>query len=194
YYPEKQLTIKRSFITVLGRHIHELYDDDYCKHGLIIYMLTEVNGLILKMNTRLCLLEDETNINHEEIVYKLLSGFEGRGHVIYLNEYYTSYSLVKNLLKKKIHTTGRLKRENTEYFPAVVRATLKQGEFFHQLTNEGICVMRYQDIDKKYADFMISSECSTTMKETGSKRRSVKKPEIVVNYFSLINAIKLINF
>ncbi|KAK1132707.1 hypothetical protein K0M31_020503 [Melipona bicolor] len=192
YYPQKELTIKKNAISLQGRYYQEFSNVGACKFGLKIYMLTEVNGLVLKVHKVVRLYKDKVNkLSLEEIAYKLLSDFEEKGHAIYLNEIFTSYSLVKNLLKKKIYVTGILNQYSIGIPPVIVNTTLMKGMFTHQ-TSEGICVMKYNmwDEGKKNAIFMISSEYSGIIKEITVRRKTRKEPEIYLNYDSVMNDLR----
>ncbi|KAK1132712.1 hypothetical protein K0M31_020504 [Melipona bicolor] len=186
YYPRKELTIKRSGISLQGRHYPEIHGEGKSKYGVKLYMLTEVKGLILKVCADVRLVSKDLNkISREEIVYELLSDFEEKGHVIYLNEMFTSYSLVKNLLEKRIHTTGELTKHTFVNLLSVVNAS--SAKVFEKFSSEGICVMQYNKKDISNAIFMISSEYTGIMKKVTVKRNTKKVPEIYHNYISMMD-------
>ena len=190
YYPQKELTIDESVVSWQGQlYFRQNVANKKHKFGIKIHTLTETNGLVLKIHMHVCssAVEARNNITYDQIVYKLLSDFQGKGHVIFLDETFTNYPLVKNLLEKKIHTTGMLKKFRTDNPFNVINAKLKRGEIFQQFSPEGICVMKYYD---KEPVFMISSEHSAIMKTITIGKKDIEKPKIFLDYNLVMDDVK----
>ncbi|KAF2892203.1 hypothetical protein ILUMI_13973, partial [Ignelater luminosus] len=94
------------------------------------------------------------------VVFSLMDGFFSSGRQWYTDNYYTSVSLVTELLdKKKTHLIGTL-RSNRKYNPKeVVEKKLKAKEVFAQENKTGIVVLKWRD---KRNVLMLSTDSKTT--------------------------------
>ncbi|CAK1592540.1 unnamed protein product [Parnassius mnemosyne] len=61
------------------------------------------------------------------------------------NNWYTTVSLARELMKNETHLIGTL-RKNRKHFPKVIVSTkLKKGEFIAKESDDGITVLRWKD-------------------------------------------------
>jgi hypothetical protein len=102
----------------------------------------------------------------------LLKGLTNYGRILYVDNYYTSVQLCKDLLKSKTYVCGTL--SNRKGNPKnVCQRKLKKGEIFGQQNQDGIRVVKWLD---KRPVLMISSIPSHTdqLTPTGGKNKRLK--------------------
>ncbi|GBP40875.1 PiggyBac transposable element-derived protein 4 [Eumeta japonica] len=105
YCPGRQLSLDESMVLWRGRLLFRQYiKNKRHKYGLKLYMLTEPDGLILKFRVYAGSKDVEvTGKGHaEKIVLHLLEDFLEKGHEVYMDNYYNSVGLAKNLWKRKL--------------------------------------------------------------------------------------------
>ncbi|CAD1471630.1 unnamed protein product, partial [Heterotrigona itama] len=185
YYPGKKLTIDKFVISPRGLHIRE-DDTDKCKFGVKVYTLSETSGLILKIHTHTRLKKESNEISSDQIVHELLSDFQGKGHVIFLDETFVNYPLAKSLLEKKTHTLGMLGKFKIDNTFGILNVKLKKDEVVQQFSPEGICVMKYRY--KGIVWMMISSEHAAFMRTVTERRKNIEKPQIFIDYTAVMNS------
>ncbi|XP_043528189.1 uncharacterized protein LOC122538303 [Frieseomelitta varia] len=187
YYPTKGLTIDESVISFRSQlYFRQNAASKKCKYGLKIYTLTEPIGPVLRIHTHLHT-KGKDKINTDQIIHKLVSDFEGRGHVIYLDETFANYTLVKSLLEKKTYALGVLKKSGLDKPADVVNAVLNTGQVFQQFSPEGICLMKYKHTEKDSV-IMISSERPATMASVIMKGKMIEKPRIFLDYNTVMDS------
>ncbi|KAK9703097.1 Transposase IS4 [Popillia japonica] len=115
----------------------------------------------------------------EKVVMNLLGGMMDVGHSLYMDNYYNSYELAKQLAARKTHCTGTL-RSNRKSFPKEVGSKkLKRGETIAKYAN-GIMIGKWKD---KRDVVYISNEYKNDMVQIQNKRREIKsKPLPIINY------------
>lgn len=91
-------------------------------------------------------LSESENLSYTEfIVNNLMNGLFYKGRSIFIDNYYNSVTLSKNLLEKQTYVTRTL-RSNRKYKPKdVIDKKLKKGVSIHRYSKEGICVLNWND-------------------------------------------------
>lgn len=86
---------------------------------------------------------DIRGIRHiEKVVKMLLTDFLGKGHSVFFDKYYTSISLVRELLYNNTYSTGTL-RSNRKNPLDIIRKKIKKDEVETHYTPEGICILKW---------------------------------------------------
>lgn len=147
YSPSKELSLDESMVLWRGRLVFRQYmPGKRHKYGIKIFVLTEPSGLVLRMIIYTGSGDKEVggsgHVN--KVVHKLLEGFKGVGHSVYLDNFYTSVKLAEELLHDKVYCTGTL-RANRKGNPTVVLSKkIKKGEVTHCWDEKGVCILKYK--------------------------------------------------
>lgn len=181
YYPDKNLSLDESMVLWRGRLLFRQYiSNKRHRYGLKLYMLTEPNGLILRFTVYTGQLDELGGKGHaEKVVMHLVKDYLNKGHSIFMDNYYNSCQLARNLIKNKTFCTGTLRSGRKGGPKKVFEKKLAVGESKAQYSN-GIMVAKWKD--KREVSY-ISTEFENNMVEVTSKRGVVKeKPVPIVEY------------
>jgi hypothetical protein len=127
------------------------------------------------------------NLKTTQIVIKLVEPLFGRGHTLWMDNFYNSPDLCLLLKKSGVNVAGtlRLSRKNV---PLVVKETkLKRGEHI-AVQSQGVMVLKW--MDKKPVSF-ISTFHSDTMVEVSKRGKVLYKPRGVQEYNSFMGGVDL---
>ncbi|KAJ8928751.1 hypothetical protein NQ314_018604 [Rhamnusium bicolor] len=118
-----------------------------------------------------------------DLCMSLLKGLFNEGQILFVDNFYSSVQLCKNLLSLKTYHCGTL-RNNRRGTPLdMSKKKLNRGEIYGEQSNDGIRVMKWVD---KRPVLIISSVLShkVELKATGVKRKggNVEKPLAVIAY------------
>ncbi|KAK5648157.1 hypothetical protein RI129_003049 [Pyrocoelia pectoralis] len=188
YYPTQNLSIDESMMLYRGRLSFRQYiPNKRHKYGIKFYMLTEPDGLILKFLIYTGNLADAGGKGHAaNVVLHLLEGKLDQGHCVFMDNYYNSFTLSRQLLERKTHTTGTL-RIDRKYSPKSVKeAKLKKGETVAKYANN---VMIGKWRDKRDVTY-ISTEFKNNLQTFFNKRgKEVSKPLPVLKYNNYMGGV-----
>ncbi|XP_046404053.1 piggyBac transposable element-derived protein 4-like [Ischnura elegans] len=147
-YPEKNLSIDESMVLWTGRLIFRQYvQGKKHKFGIKMYMLTEASGLVLRIHvyTGSADKDVEGRGHAGKVVNSLLNDFKGKGHSVFMDNFYNSVNLSRELLGEKVHTTGTLRGNRQNNLSEIVKRKLKKGEVIHRWSEDGVCVLKWHD-------------------------------------------------
>lgn len=183
YYPDKELSIDESMVLWRGRlKFRQYIKGKRHKFGIKLYILSEPNGLAQKIIVYAGSADPQLSGSQhtEKVVLSLLQEKLGVGHSVYMDNFYNSVKLTKDLLDHKTYVTGTL-RANRKGNPAeVVNKKLKKGQLVAQFNTDGICVIKWKDRREILA---ISSEFNGQMEEVTTQRGKVlMKPKLINEY------------
>lgn len=184
YYPHKELSIDDTIVPWRDRLAFRQYiAGKRHKCGIKLYVLTESSGVALRMYK-----ESDDDISEKEherkVVLHLLKDFLQRGHSVYMNDFYSSYELTKQLLDAKTYCTGTLRRLRKGNNVTVIKAKLAKGEIISRHKNN-VMMGKFQD---KREVLFISSEFKADLIELEDKRKGKhKKPLALHRYNEFIN-------
>ncbi|XP_018570951.1 uncharacterized protein LOC108910734 [Anoplophora glabripennis] len=121
----------------------------------------------------------ENNLS-THVVLKLCEDYLDSGRT---DNFYTHIPLANQLLKRKTHNIGTL-RKSRKYLPKdIVTAKLSRGEVIGQENKDGIVVAKWRD-DKRDV-LVLSTHHTLEIVNTGKKNRKqedIKKPKFIINY------------
>lgn len=182
YYPGQHLAIDEAMILWRGRLTFRQYiPNKRHKYGIKLYELTTHDGFVLNIiiYTGKGTLEAENESHSFSIVKKLLRDYLGKGHVLYVDNFYTSVALAEYLLSEKTAMVGTL-RENRKGNPKnTLKTKLKKGAVVWKRKG-AVVVTKWKD---KRDVRMISTRHNHEMVETNPRRGGIKlKPKCVVDY------------
>ncbi|XP_046681277.1 piggyBac transposable element-derived protein 4-like [Homalodisca vitripennis] len=182
YEPGRELCIDESMVLWRGRLIFRQYiKNKRHKYGLNLYVLTEPNGLVINFAVYAGVNDfDLGGVGHSKtVVLHLIQDRLDLGHAVYMDNYYNSFDLSKELLDRKTYTTGtlRAKRKNTP--SEVVETKLARGEVTCYYA-DGVAIGKWHD--KRDVRF-ISTEHVLDMEECKNKQgETTMKPTAIVEY------------
>ncbi|XP_018567257.1 piggyBac transposable element-derived protein 4-like [Anoplophora glabripennis] len=180
YYPSRELSIDESMVLWRGRlKFRQYIQGKRHKFGIKLYSLCE-HGIAIKIIVYTGSADPELSGTKytEKTVLVLLKGKLDQGHSIYMDNYYNSVSLTKQLLTKKTYVTGTLRSNRKNNPTEVVKKKLKKGEQIVQYTSQGICVTKW----KYRRDILaISSEYNAQM-EFDTTQQEKQKPNLISRY------------
>lgn len=182
YYPQKELSLDEAMVLWRGRlRFRQYIKGKRHKYGIKLYTLTEHQGLILKFHVYAGAEDNEVGGkgHTEKVVLHLLREKLGKGHAVYMDNFYNSFSLASKLLAEKTFCTGTL-RLDRKLVPAEVKSTvLRKGETIARY-GESVMVAKWKD--KRVVTYL-STEFENEMVDFINKRGNVvKKPLPIVKY------------
>ena len=123
-----------------------------------------------------------SGLGHSEtVVMKLMEKRLDCGHMLYVDTFYTSVVLAKQLLKRKTLLCGTLTRNRKHLLEAVVSAKLKTGQRIVR-RNGQIAVVKWKGrrdvltLSTAHAGKMIESS------KVNTRGEHVRKPDTVIDY------------
>ena len=183
FTPGKELSIDESMVLWRGRLVFRQYiPGKKHKYGVKLYLLCDPAGYVWNAIVYCGRSDVIAGLGHAEaVVMKLMEKRLDLGHELYIDNFYTSVPLAKELLRRKTLVCGTLRR-NRKFLPqAVVGAKLKKGEITRR-RHERIVVTKWHD----NRDVLMLSTFHTgqLMDSPKVNRRGerIRKPDCVLSY------------
>lgn len=189
YYPGKELSLDESMVLWRGRLVFRQYiKNKRHKYGVKIYTLTEPNGLVLNCFVYTGQADELGGKGHtSKVLLHLLEGKENNGHAVYMDNFYNSHDLAKNLLEKGTYVTGTLQSNRTNNPSDVVKQKLQKSETTCKYSEHHVMIGKW--VDKRTVLF-ISTEFENVLTETTNKRgQLVTKPLPIIQYNKYMSGI-----
>ncbi|KAG8237448.1 hypothetical protein J437_LFUL015976 [Ladona fulva] len=152
-------------------------------------MLAESSGIVMRQIVYTGAGDQEVGgVGHVDcVVIKLLEKYKELGHSVYMDNYFDSVNLVRQLKCAKLHCTGTLRKNRRNNPKDVTEAKLRRNEYICRWTDDGICVLKWKD---KRDILMISSEHGAEFTSVKSRRGTEReKPNIVLEYNKYMGGI-----
>lgn len=182
YYPGKELSLDEGMVLWRGRLVFRQYiKNKRHKYGMKIYALTEPSGLVTNFTIYSGKGGDLSGKGHASKVVKfLMRGKFHKGHSLYMDNYYNSFGLASELLRKGTYCTGTF-RQDRKHFPADLKAgKLKKGEKMERYA-EGVMMGKWRD---KRVVHYISTEHENTMGLSYNRRREAREKPVPIIYYN----------
>ena len=146
YYPSKQLSIDEAMVLWRGRLVFRQYiPGKKHKYGVKLYLLCEPSGYVWNAMIYCGKSDVISGLGHSEaVVMKLMNKLFDKGHELYVDNFYTGVPLARELLKRKTHVCGTLRRNRKHLPPAVLSAKLQKGSCVSR-RNRQIVVVKWRD-------------------------------------------------
>ncbi|CAG5051313.1 unnamed protein product [Parnassius apollo] len=102
---QKELSLDESMILYRGRLLFRQYiKNKKHKYGMKLYMLTEPDGLVLRLHLYGGSADITCGKGHTvKVVLHLLKDFVEKGHSVYMDNFYNGYNLAAKLLTHKTY-------------------------------------------------------------------------------------------
>ncbi|KAK5981374.1 hypothetical protein GCK32_004169 [Trichostrongylus colubriformis] len=174
YKPDKGLCVDESMVPFQGRVSIWQYDGSKRhRFGIKLFKLRLKSGYMQKVKVNAGKDPKKKRSVAEVVVIDLMKGFLRQGRCFC---WYTSLQLAHRLLKKRTDLVGTLRR-NQKGVPQVVKdRKLERGEFFYQLVQKWLHVMKWRDRTKHDA---CCQPCG--------------KPTVVIDYDNMKGLVDLSN-
>ncbi|XP_046684891.1 piggyBac transposable element-derived protein 4-like [Homalodisca vitripennis] len=184
YYPDRELTIDEEMVLWRGRLVFRQYvKGKRHKYGIKIYSLNEPEGLMLRFHVYTGSHDSCSGKGHTvKVVMKLMRDFLGKGHSLFMDNFYNSFVLSSKLLRHSTYTTGTLRIDRLHTPPAVKAKALGKGE---TIANYAQSVMIGKWRDKRTVTY-ISTQYDNEMVQTTNRRnqkRTLPKPIMYYNSY-----------
>lgn len=167
YTPQKELSIDESMVLWRGRLLFRQYiPGKRHKYGVKLYMLCESSGYVWNVLVYCGKSDPISGLGHaESVVMKLMEKRLDQGHSLYVDNFYTSIPLAKQLLSRKTDVCGTLRRNRKHLPQAVANAKLRPGQCTARRSG-GITVLKWKD---KREILMLSSHHSGRLSDSQKK-------------------------
>lgn len=182
YSPGRNLSLDEALLLWRGRLFFRQYiPNKAAKYGIKLYELSTPNGFILNI----LIYEGKGTVYNQSsshahgVVQKLMDPYLKKGHVVYIDNFYTSVNLAESLLQQKTHIVGTL-RKNRKFNPKeVINKKLAKGESVWKRKGN-VVVGKWKD---KREVCMISTYHEFKMVNWKNSRGiESMKPNIIIDY------------
>jgi hypothetical protein len=141
YYPKECLSLDESMLLWRGRLSFKQYIPSKAhKYRIKFFELCTDDGFILDLiiYKGKGIVTDSRGVTFS-IVDKLMRNYLGKGHTLYMDNYYNSVQLAEYLYEKKTHVEGTLRKNRKENPSSITAAKLKKGEAVHAQKKKHSC-------------------------------------------------------
>nr|CAH7748743.1 unnamed protein product [Callosobruchus chinensis] len=182
YSPGQHLSIDEDMILWRGRLSFRQYiPNKRHKYGIKLYELTTDSGYILNIIIYVGkgTLESQNDSHATSVVKQLLQDYLGKGHILYIDNFYSSVSLAEYLLSEKTRMVGTLRANRRGTPKNLMNSKLKEGEAIWKRKGK-VVVSKWKD---KREVRMISTCHKHEMVKVKTRRGSEKmKPKCILDY------------
>lgn len=192
-YPFRNVCIDESLMLFKGRlSFKQFIPSKRHRFGIKLFLLCDCEtGYILDFiiytgaKTEIKSFDEELG-KSGNIVYTLMEPYLNKGHILFVDNWYTSPILFARLHADKTNACGTVKG-NRKYMPPMKEA-LKKGEVVSYKTTNMLAI---KWVDKREVR-MLSTLHSNDMKSTGKKTKEdvpIEKPNCIVDYNANMGAV-----
>ena len=207
FSPGKDVSIDESLVLFKGRLSFQQYiKSKRARFGIKLYQLCTSNGILLDFivyhgNIAPQLIEmEEGALITERIPATLMERYFGKGHNLYIDNFYTSLRLAKYLIENGTNVTGTI-RENRKQFPLELKNTsLQKGEAaFYQ--HDSIVIVKYRAKrdsarGQPKVVYVLSTSHGAAMKNTNrvdTDGNVIQKPTSIIDYNHNMGGVDLVD-
>lgn len=189
YSPEKKLSVDESLVKFKGRFkFKQFIPSKSAKTGIKLFKCCESESgycLDLHIYTRDFTATDDALIG-EQIVFKVAKDYLNKGHVIYMDNWFTSADLLRKLLNQNTYGVGTTK-SSRKYFPKDLisdkknkkKNKLEKGEIQYRSSNN-ILALIYSD--RKLVNFLTSYHKQIQPIKIKKHNEEISRPECIDDY------------
>ncbi|XP_017757887.1 PREDICTED: uncharacterized protein LOC108549141 [Eufriesea mexicana] len=130
YKSGRKLCIDEAIVVWRGRLVFRQYiKNKRHKYGIKLYELCEPDGIILRVKIYAGKYDDLSGRNHtSNVILALMDDFLNRGHELYMDNYYNSVGLAKDLTSKSTYVCGALRFDRKGNPKDLVKKKLNRGD------------------------------------------------------------------
>lgn len=184
YTPEQDVCIDESMIPFRGRLIFRQYlPGKRHQYGIKIFKLCGKGGYTYNFK----IYSGKERSSNEQpvairVVLQLMEPLLDSGRLLCTDNFYTSVTLAHELLERKTHLIGTL-RKNRKFNPKVVtKARLQKGAVIARESNTNVIIGKWKD---KRDVLFLTTESVPEMTNVQTKRGRVQKPSTIAKYNSI---------
>lgn len=148
YNPSEELSLDESLLLFRGRlNFRQYIKSKKARYGIKFYELTTHDGYVcnIKMYSgKEATEQNESESKTEKLVMKLMRPYLLRGHHIFMDNYYNSFTLSQKLLDLKTHSTGTLRANRKGNPKDITQKNIKKGEHVWARKNK-VYVSKWKD-------------------------------------------------
>lgn len=187
------LAVDESMIKFKGRSSIKLYmRDKPIKRGCKVWMLCDQSSYNLKFEVYTGKTKDTVEVGlGERVVTELCDGLEGKYHMLFMDNYFTSYSLFYRLFQKNILACGTVNQARKNLPKLCEDKQLERGEFDFSVSDHRISVYKWKDKCVNFISNFHSPEdtVSVQRREKDGTKIQVQCPKILPDYNSNMNFV-----
>lgn len=190
YTPDECLCVDESMIPFRGRIIFRQYNKSKRhKYGIKLFKLCTTPGYTTKVEVYGGKTLDSQDNTPTNVVLNLARNYFGKGHTMFVDNWYTSLDLAEKLVQHDTHLVGTLRKNRKNLPKDVMTGNLKPGEFMAKENKNGVTVMKWKD---KRDVCLLSTKHSIGFTKKKNKRGvETIKPKIVIDYNKAKAAVDL---
>ena len=194
FYPAKLLSIDESLVLFKGRLSFKQYiKSKRARFGIKLFQICTTNGILLDymiyhVNMANQLIDMEDGLITEKIPITLMQKYLGKGHHLFVDNYYTSFALAEYLLQNDTYVKRTI-RENRKQFPGELKRIALKKEASAYFQHDHMMVMKYRSLkdsstEKSKVVHLLSTAHMPTEGNTNKRDRDgniVKKPTCIID-------------
>lgn len=183
FTPGERLTVDETMIPFSGRLSFRQYIPSKShKYGVKMFKLCNSEGYTLRMQVYTGKKDTVSRNLPADIVMDLSEPYLDRGRTVATDNYFTSVPLARELLRRRTHLVGTLRRTRRHLPQYVVNARLQRDEIVGRVSGDGIVVGKWKD---KRDVFFLSTKNDLQMVESEKLRRDGTRkitPAVILDY------------
>ncbi|KAH9632993.1 hypothetical protein HF086_000353 [Spodoptera exigua] len=184
YHPTREVTIDESLMLWRGRLSYRQYMKSKASgYGLKFYNLADNTGTIYKTHlyagSKDPLVSGPGHTN--KVVHLLIDDLKNMGHSLYVDNFYCSIPLTRELLNSRTFCTGTLKMNRKGNPKELLKTKIKKGECIILHDKNNITLAKWMD---KREVLFLSSEHNSVLEEVRNRNRNSTslKPRAIIKY------------
>ena len=143
YSAHAEVAVDESMVKFQGRSsLKQCMRDKPTKRGYKIWMLCDKSGYNLKFQVYTSKVREKRPEKGlaARVVVDLTNEIQGKNHIVYMDNYFSSYALFKELKGKQIFACGTVNPTRKDFPKLQSDKVLKRGEFDFLVSGDGISV------------------------------------------------------
>jgi len=148
YRPHQNLAVDESMVKFKGRSSMKQYmQNKPIKHGFKIWMLCDQSGYNLKFEIYTGKTDNnviETGLG-AKVVLNLMNELVGKNHIVYMDNYFSSYNLYEILKQNNIYAVGTVNSNRKNLAKLLNDKKLSRGDFDWSTSNTNITMCKWKD-------------------------------------------------
>lgn len=186
--PGEKLTIDETMIPFKGRLRFKQYMPGKShRYGIKMFKLCSTDGYVFRMKVYTGRVPAVAASIPSDVVLALSDPYLDEGRTLTTDNYFTSVTLARDLLKRRTHLLGTLRKNRKHLPPTVSSKRLSRGQIVGKISGEGIVVAKWKDkrdvffLTTKHDLRMAHRRKATTAFETSVEKI---KPAAILDYNS----------
>lgn len=172
YYPNEDIVIDETLIPWRGRLVFRQYIPNKThRYGIKLFKLCSTSGYTWALKVYAG--KSATGVHEiglaKKVCLSLCQGLLYEGRTLYVDNFYTTYELARELLESHTHLIGTVRAKRKDFPKEVDSAKLKRGEIVSKEDQHGITFLKWRDTRDVR---LVSTKHSPIMVEIPPKTKS----------------------